>query len=297
MRRLLALALLPCLAACDSAVDPPASSASPLVGTWASAEEATETLVTSRLDQSVPDFSARGTGEITVSGAVSAQLQYVTRTYRRDGLASVSFASVRQPQAPGEMAVQIDAQTDGGAGLGFVALRAVAGVPNADIQYDDAGDVTSPFSFDKGRFTLQETTLTAEDGSDRRVVVGGTLSFPSLRLAGGVETRVDVDRRAGGEYSLSFSDDGRFVNRSADGFESRGTWAAGRDDVLTLTYSGSSPERYTYAIEGETLSLTFSPPQGCVQECAERYPESLYAPVGSFSSVRYVVTNSFRRQG
>ncbi|MGB3542194.1 hypothetical protein, partial [Rubrivirga sp.] len=179
------------VAGCDAtAVEDSGLDGDPVVGTWQAVGTADEVLLTSRVDQSVPNFRARGEGGIVLSGALEDRLHYVSSLYRySEAVDGVYAESITFASRPG-----FDLE-DGPITLLLVdvsANPASASVNRATSRSETyfgapfpAG--TGPFSYRDGRLTVPGVEVVAEDGSGRRVAVGGTLTFPVVELRAGQE--------------------------------------------------------------------------------------------------------------
>ncbi len=156
---------------------------------------------------------------------------------------------------------------------------------------------TGPFSYREGRLTVPSVEVVSEDGLDRGITVGGTLTFPLVALRAGQETVLSSEASViEGERTVTFNSDGSYRESSA-GSTTSGRWrrdASG--DVIVET--GSVARRLGVGLEGGRLELQYQEPAegaGCVLECVSSTEANLFAPIGSISTVRYASTTTYRR--
>lgn len=289
MRLLTLIGLVALLSACDSAAP---SAPDSLVGTWELADLTSETLVTSRIDQSFPNFSAQGEGRITVSGAVTADLRYVLYSIRQGGTDDVAFADAPSFPISGPITTLLVRREP--SAVATLNVRA----NDRDDRFDDDGAVS--IEYNGGRFQVVAPTLRASDGSGRQARAEGTLTFPLIALRAGQETTIETQQDEVVRRTLTFSDTGTFTLTSVSGPPLQGAWAAGPDGALELRYGSEPPDyssqpRASYTVDGNALRISLSFPNGCTQECVPAYAASRYADPASLSAVRYVTTESYRR--
>ncbi|WP_412061072.1 hypothetical protein [Rubrivirga sp. IMCC45206] len=291
MRTLLALALA-FLSACDTGEVAPVPS--PLVGTWDLTALTSETLVTSRVDQSIPDLSAQGEGGIEVAGAVTDRLRYVWYVDRQQGtLDEVVFGTTPGPPAAGIPVVTLGV----GAGLGPSVLNWLPqGVDTPEVRYEAGGQ--APYSYENGRFVVPAVTLRADDGS--QVQAQGSLTVPLVRLA--ADREVSVERRDGSTdgRAIAFTEAGTFTQSAEGDVFLTGTWQTDGAESLELRPGGRPVDyaiepRVTYRVDGSVLRLTRSFDRGCTDECLPSYAANHYAEPGSITRVRTVVVETYRR--
>lgn len=288
MRQILSLAFLFLLvAACDTAEAP-----SPLAGTWVATASQTETLVTSTVDQSVPDLSVQGAGGITVSGRVDDTLDFVSFLVRIGETETVEFSSVRNPLAEsGTVSVLRVVQNEGR--LDRMFLDRQGDTPDGYLVQGTASDPLV-LTYQEGRFRVVPTVLSAIDGSGAEVTVGGTVTFPLLSLSAGTESVVRVESGEADDYSVTFDEDGAFqVTAGGELFPASGRW---RTDGDELVLSGlGQVARVPYSLAGTQLQISASTLDVCDDFCRADLEGALYAEPGSFEGIRTILTDTFRR--
>ena len=289
---LLSLVLL--LAACDS-TEP----GDDLVGTWTLTSMARELRVTSRMAQTVPDFSATPTGAITVSGAASSRLDRLDAIYRDDHHAQVQLSSST-----------VSSQSGGSSWLAFYQSGSDT---SADFYDAEQGAYFSGYVSGRELFTVSGTRFTVSPmtlgGGGPSVSVGGTLTFPGVALAAGEPTAIP---RAGyvdeteGTVTFEFEDDGTFVTTEIDGntsVASSGTWEVADDGRVRIGVVDGSVTQYVtfdYAITGGTLQLEAAGLDGlssCDAECLRQVESEVFAARGTLSAAELVTAFRLRSGG
>jgi len=300
--RLLALPLLLLVSACDVAApetpevpDEPAA----FVGAWDVASVASETYITSRVSQSVPDFSAVGAGGIEIAGAADGRLRYVLYVHRGGAYGSIGYEAValsadraEATESVGTILFNAEESPNGS--------QASVNLNTGDPQQDDFSGAfpagTRAFSFGAGRLTVPDITLRAGDGSGRELRVGGALTFPLVPLQAGVETL--LNRRevpVESPRTITFGGDGTYLD-PVTWTSLGGRWREGAPGQLTVTV-GSVTFGLTAEVVGGVLRLEQTHEHACTGECVPSTEAGLFAEPGSFERVRGTTVTTLRRAG
>lgn len=294
MRAALAFSLVLMLAACDSGAEPPVASS--LVGVWEQTDVSSATLVTSRIDQSVPDLDALGQGGIQVTGAVTEQMRYVWFVDRQQA----SFQEVVFGTTPGSSQTDVPYVTFG-ASIDTINRQVAVlnwlpqGSDGPELRYESNGEI--PFTYSEGRFSIPTATLRGADGS--QVQVQGALTLPLVRLAAGVESPVRTASESTRARTITFTE-GSYTETFEGEVIQTGTWRTGEDGLLELRPGGQPPDysfqpRVTYQLDGATLRLMRTS-ETCTHECLLAYAANRFAPARSITRVRHTATEVYRRR-
>ncbi len=294
MSRLAAVLLLiaPLLAACDSS-----EPGDRLVGTWTLNTIRTDLVVTSSTAQTLADFSATPTGAISVSGAVTRKLSILAQISSWDG---GNIQAVITSAAP---------VTD----QGSVSALTVYQDPNgASVEYFDAprGQYFNEYMPQRTAIQVSGARLTVLPTSihngDESVIVGGTLTFPSVAIPAGQPTPVPTRNSEGLPYlttTFDFEEDGTFVTTEIDGNQAEarsGTWeivTEGRVRIGVVDGSVTEYVTFDYEIEGETLQLSAAGIDGlssCDAYCLRQVETEIFAAPNSLTAAELVSSFSLR---
>jgi hypothetical protein len=299
VRLVLLATLAVSLSACDAGADEP--DRDPLLGTWDLASQTEAHYGTVSVTQTALDFVHPGTGEIAITGDVTATLRQL---YSRIETANGEFVGLQGWGARQGTRARVHLQA---ASRGGVTVEV----------YDETGLLTE-------RYSATDLPAVSDDGvavdnvrlvgvrSGAAVTVNGALTFARATYVAGVEAPFHVHwlgpRYVLGHRALSFSEGGAlestFLGNGPSGRVLPGTWSRVEGDSLRLVIEGD-PVRYTgeytytYAVDAVALSLTS--PGGCNSACVEgqvRLSESsLGLEAGTVVGYRLEEASTYSRSG
>ena len=277
--------LVPFVAACDSG-GPEAD----LVGTWALTSADTELRVTSRAAQTIPDLTATPSGAVTVSGAVSARLRYVGNIFQFEDFTVLSITE-GDPRTGAGLGSELTLQGDGDGTNAYF-------FPAGDGAFSGYFPGVPSFARSGAQFTVPRLTI---EGGDGTVTIGGTLTFPEVRLAASTPTAVRQDpydaEDGGAAIQFTFEEDGTFRLATTSGnrtTENTGTWetvGAGQVRIGIRENSVTEYVAFDYVVDGGALRLEAAGIDGvssCEAECLRDVEAQIFAEPRSLTAAESV---------
>ena len=295
MPRLALAALVLAASACDSGGTDEAD----LLGTWNVQSGTGTTFLTVSQSQSLRDPTQPGTGGLVVSGAVSGTLRYFAGYPEDDVLFAYVADALLDFGSPSPRLVLI--VSDGGAdgsGPGDVAEVVTLRPDGEPDRRFELADFTppSPYVFSPTAFRVASARF-VEPWTTNEVTVTGTLTFPLIPVTAGQEATLSTGtftRAEAGRLSVTFAEGGVFSQVNQDLTTSTGTWADLGDGTVRVRLGTDTPETYTYAVRGSTLTL--SNERTGADTGTEGRLRIFYGLLpGTLTSVRVETTSTFAR--
>lgn len=288
-----------CLAvsSCDSA-EPQVPDTPAIVGTWVIQNRVQETYATLDQAQRALDFFSPASGDIVVSGEVSASLRYLLARYSDpEGDGSLRGYSLRNiPAASAQRPLVSFGVTDTGSAV--VSETRADGSTRA-FYVEDPPD-TALFSLGADTVRVSKARY-VEFGTGAEVFVSGALVLPRRILPAGIETL--VRRRAPDDYfpledqRLTFEADGtlRVAYGEGPSVELAARWTAVSDETFTVLAGGESADRASqYTLRDGVLTGTrpFGP---CDAVCRFYVQKDLALPTGAVRDARLTTVETLTR--